>query len=184
MRKSYIVIIGIFLLLYILPLGIRPIIIPDESRYAEIPREMIASGDWIVPRLNGLRYFEKPVMGYWLNALSIKLFGENAFAVRFPSAAATGLSAFMVFLLIRRFSGGTTAATQAALIFLTSFIVFGIGTFNILDSMLAMFVTASMTSFFSPIMPILPKRTFFYCCSVCFAHLHSLQRVFWPLQFR
>jgi len=148
MRKSYIVIIGIFLLLYILPLGIRPIIIPDESRYAEIPREMIASGDWIVPRLNGLRYYEKPVMGYWLNALSIKLFGENAFAVRFPSAAATGLSAFMVFLLIRRFSGGTAAATQAALIFLTSFIVFGIGTFNILDSMLAMFVTASMTSFF------------------------------------
>ena len=148
MRKSYIVIIGIFLLLYILPLGIRPIIIPDESRYAEIPREMIASGDWIVPRLNGLRYFEKPVMGYWLNALSIKLFGENAFAVRFPSAAATGLSALMVFLLIRRFSGGTTAATQASLIFLTSFIVFGIGTFNILDSMLAMFVTASMTSFF------------------------------------
>ena len=148
MRKSYIVIIGIFLLLYILPLGIRPIIIPDESRYAEIPREMIASGDWIVPRLNGLRYFEKPVMGYWLNALSIKLFGENAFAVRFPSAAATGLSAIMVLLLIRRFSGGITAATQAALIFLTSFIVFGIGTFNILDSMLAMFVTASMTSFF------------------------------------
>ena len=148
MRKSCVVIIGIFILLYILPLGIRPIIIPDESRYAEIPREMIASGDWIVPRLNGLRYFEKPVMGYWLNALSIKLFGENAFAVRFPSAAATGLSAFMVFLLIRRFSGEIAAATLAALIFLTSFIVFGIGTFNILDSMLAVFVTASMTSFF------------------------------------
>ena len=148
MRKSCVVIIGIFILLYILPLGIRPIIIPDESRYAEIPREMIASGDWIVPRLNGLRYFEKPVMGYWLNALSIKLFGENAFAVRFPSAAATGLSAFMVFLLIRRFSGEIAAATLAALIFLTSFIVFGIGTFNILDSMMAVFVTASMTSFF------------------------------------
>jgi 4-amino-4-deoxy-L-arabinose transferase len=148
MRKSFVVIIGIFVLLYILPLGIRPIIIPDESRYAEIPREMIASGDWVVPRLNGLRYFEKPVMGYWLNALSIKLFGENAFAARFPSAAATGLSAFMIFLLVRRFSGEITAAILAALIFLTSFIVYGIGTFNVLDSMLAMFVTASMTSFF------------------------------------
>jgi 4-amino-4-deoxy-L-arabinose transferase len=148
MRKSCVVIIGIFIFLYILPLGIRPIIIPDESRYAEIPREMISSGNWIVPRLNGLRYYEKPVMGYWLDALSIRLFGENAFAVRFPSAAATGLSAFMIFLLIRRFSGEITDATLGALIFLTSFMVYGIGTFNILDSVLAMFVTASMTSFF------------------------------------
>jgi 4-amino-4-deoxy-L-arabinose transferase len=148
MRISYVAVISIFVFLYVVPLGIRPIIIPDETRYAEIPREMIASGDWIVPRLNGLRYFEKPVLGYWLNALSIELFGENAFAVRFPSAIATGLSAFIIFLLVRRFSGEITAAISAALIFLTSFIVYGIGTFNILDSILAVFVTASMASFF------------------------------------
>ena len=148
MKKSYVAAIGIFMLLYILPLGVRPIILPDESRYAEIPREMIVSGDWIVPHLDGLRYFEKPVMGYWLNALSIKLFGENAFAVRFPSAMATGISAFCIFMLACRFTGEITTATSAALIFLTSFIVYGIGTFNILDSMLAMFVTASIASFF------------------------------------
>ena len=148
MKKSYIVIIGIFLLLYILPLGVRPMIIPDETRYAEIPREMIVSGDWVVPTLNGLKYFEKPVLGYWLNAVSMKLFGENAFAVRFPSAAATGISAFMIFLLVRRFSGEIFSATLAASIFLTSFEVYGVGTFNVLDSMLAMFITVSMTSFF------------------------------------
>ena len=148
MKEAYVAVIGIFLLLYILPLGIRPIIIPDESRYAEIPREMIASGDWIVPTLNGLKYFEKPVLGYWLNAVSIKLFGENAFAVRFPSAAATGISAFMIFLLVRRFTGENFSATLAALIFLTSFEVYGVGTFNVLDSILAMFITVSMTSFF------------------------------------
>jgi 4-amino-4-deoxy-L-arabinose transferase len=148
MKKWYLTAIGIFVFLYIVPLGIRPIIIPDESRYAEIPREMIASGNWIVPKLNGLRYFEKPVLGYWLNALSIELFGEDAFAVRFPSAMATGLSAFIIFLLIRRFSGELIAGISAALIFLTSFIVYGIGTFNILDSILDMFVTASMASFF------------------------------------
>ena len=148
MKKSYVAAIGIFVFLYIVPLGIRPIIIPDESRYAEIPREMIASGNWVVPKLDGLRYFEKPVLGYWLNALSIKLFGENAFAVRFPSAMATGFSAFIILLLVRRFSGEFTAAISAALIFLTSFIVYGVGTFNVLDSMLAAFVTASIASFF------------------------------------
>ncbi len=153
MKKSYVAAFGIFVLLYIVPLGIRPIIIPDESRYAEIPREMIVSGNWVVPKLDGLRYFEKPVLGYWLNALSIELFGENAFAVRFPSAMAAGLSAFIIFLLVRRFSGELAAAIPAALIFLTSFIVYGVGTFNILDSMLAVFVTASMASFFFALAP-------------------------------
>jgi len=140
--------LGFFLLFYILPLGFRPIFIPDESRYAEIPREMIASGDWIVPHLNGLRYFEKPVLGYWLNAISIKMFGENAFAVRFPSAMATGLSAFIIFLLVRRFSNRSFLGAITAVIFLTFFEVYGVGTFNVIDSILALFVTAAMTSFF------------------------------------
>ena len=147
-RKFNLLILCFFLFFYILPLGFRPIFIPDESRYAEIPREMIASGDWIVPHLNGLRYFEKPVMGYWLNAISIKMFGENAFAVRFPSAMATGLSAFIIFLLVRRFSNRNFLGSITAVIFLTCFEVYGVGTFNVLDSMLAMFVTAAMASFF------------------------------------
>jgi 4-amino-4-deoxy-L-arabinose transferase len=147
-RKYKLLILGLFLLFYILPLGFRPIFIPDESRYAEIPREMIASGDWIVPHLNGIRYFEKPVLGYWLNALSIKLFGENAFAVRFPSAMATGLSALIIFLLVRRFLVSDFLGAITAAIFLTCFEVYGVGTFNVLDSILAMFVTGAMASFF------------------------------------
>jgi 4-amino-4-deoxy-L-arabinose transferase-like glycosyltransferase len=103
MKKSLFLITLCFLCLYILPLDIRPLVTPDEVRYAEIPREMLMSGDWIVPRLNGLLYFEKPVMGYWLNGLGIKLFGENAFAVRFFSAVSAGVSALMVFFLAFRF---------------------------------------------------------------------------------
>jgi len=137
-----------FLLAYILPLGYRPMIIPDETRYAEIPREMIATGDWIVPRLNGLRYFEKPVMGYWLDALAMLAFGENAFAARFPSAMAAALSALMVWLLMRRSGGGPTSGAIAALIFLTTFEVAGTGVFSVLDGPLAMFITMAMTAFY------------------------------------
>lgn len=146
-RKTSLLILLVFILVYLLPLGIRPMVVPDEVRYGEISREMIATGDWIVPRLNGLRYFEKPVMGYWLNGISMLAFGENAFALRFPSAIAAGLSALMVWLLIRR-SVGSDAGSMAALIFLTCFLVVGTGVFSVLDGMLAMFLTMAMASFY------------------------------------
>ena len=148
MKKTYFFLLSIFLFIYIIPLGVRPLMEPDETRYGAIPREMLGSGDYIVPKLNGLRYFEKPVMGYWLIALSMKTFGENAFAVRFPSAAATFISALTAFLLLRRFFSVNYAAVLAVLVFLTSFIVTGVGTFGVLDPTFSMFIALSMTSFF------------------------------------
>ena len=147
-RKTPILLLLGFILVYLLPLGFRPMVVPDEVRYGEISREMIATGDWIVPRLNGLRYFEKPVMGYWLNGLSMLAFGETPFAVRFPSAAAAGLSALMIGLLIRRASGSAVSGIMAPLIFLTCFLVVGTGVFSVLDGMLAMFLTMAMTAFY------------------------------------
>ena len=58
-------------------LGVRPLFNPDEGRYAEIPREMLASGDWLVPHLNGLVYIEKPPLQYWATALSYAVFGTH-----------------------------------------------------------------------------------------------------------
>jgi 4-amino-4-deoxy-L-arabinose transferase len=148
MRKCAAGVIGIFLILYILPLGWRSLAVPDETRYAEIPREMIASGDWVTPRLNGVRYFEKPVLGYWLNAASILVFGENAFAVRLPTALAAGMTALILFLLVRRFHGTSDAALLTAGAYLTTILVLALGTINILDTMLTLFLTGAMASFF------------------------------------
>ncbi|HKJ51262.1 MAG TPA: glycosyltransferase family 39 protein, partial [Gammaproteobacteria bacterium] len=58
-------------------LGYRDLIEPDEGRYAEIPREMIAAGDWLTPRLDGYKYFEKPPLQYWTTAVSFELFGQS-----------------------------------------------------------------------------------------------------------
>ena len=57
--------------------AVRPLMEPDEGRYAEIPREMWISGDWVTPRLSGLKYFEKPPLQYWATAAAYSLFGVN-----------------------------------------------------------------------------------------------------------
>lgn len=148
MKQAAILLIALYVLVYLLPLGARPLVVPDESRYAEIPREMLETGDWIVPRLNGLRYFEKPVLGYWLTALSIGAFGENAFAVRLPCALAAGLSALLVFLLARRAGRAPDEALLAAAILLTSVEFFGLGIYSVLDGPVSLFLTATLVLFF------------------------------------
>lgn len=137
-----------YLLIYILPLNLRPLAIPDESRYAEIPREMIASGDWSTPRLIGLRYFEKPVLGYWLTAASIYIFGENNFAVRLPNAIATGLSAVLIWLLMVRTGHDRRLSLFGAAVFLTVLEVYIIGTISVLDGPFSLFLTAGMVLYY------------------------------------
>jgi len=148
MKKYYFGLIFIYILIYILPLGGRPMLTPDEFRYGEIPREMIESGNWVVPKLIGVRYFEKPVLGYWLNAASIMLFGENAFAVRFSSALTTGLAALLLFFLVLKARKDPEEALLASGLFLTFGMVFGVGTFAVLDAPTMFFVSGTLVSFY------------------------------------
>jgi len=69
---------------------------PDEGRYAAIAATMQGSGDWLVPRLNGIPYWEKPPLYFWLAAGSIAIFGRSEAAVRLPSLLASGLSVLLV----------------------------------------------------------------------------------------
>lgn len=133
---------------YLAGLGLRPLLLPDEYRYAEAAREMVASGDWIVPHLDGVVYLEKPILGYWATALSLLLLGERAVAARLPSALATLCSAAIVFALVRRFGPGRGWAYAAAALFLTSVGVASLATVAVFDPLFSAGVTATLAAFF------------------------------------
>ena len=139
--------LALFTIAYLVPLGIRPLYETDEFRYAEIPREMVAGGDWVVPRLDGMRYFEKPALGYWMTASSLMLFGQTPFGVRLPVAISAGITALAIFLLVRRFIGLGTAAVVAGVL-LTSSMFYVLGCAATLDMPLTMFLTLAAVLFY------------------------------------
>jgi 4-amino-4-deoxy-L-arabinose transferase-like glycosyltransferase len=89
---------------------------PDEARYGEIAREMIDSGEWVTPRLNHVKYFEKPPLVYWATALAIVTFGPSELAVRMPTLLAGLATLLLTALLARRLYGAWTALLAAAIL--------------------------------------------------------------------
>lgn len=127
-------------------LDYRKLVRPDEGRYAEIAREMAATGDWITPRLNGIKYFEKPPLQYWATATAFKVFGVHHWTARLWPA----LTGFLGILLIG-YTGarlyGRTAGFCAALVTASSLGYVGMAHFNTLDMGLAFFMTGTLAGF-------------------------------------
>jgi 4-amino-4-deoxy-L-arabinose transferase-like glycosyltransferase len=96
-------------LMWFAPLNTPHLFEPDEGRYAEIPREMVASGDWVTPRLDAIKYFEKPALGYWATALAYKTFGQHPWTVRLWPALSGFLGLILTFALGRRLYDQRTA---------------------------------------------------------------------------
>ena len=123
-----------------------PLLEPDEGRYAEIPREMAATGDWVSPRLDGLKYFEKPPLQYWATAALYNTFGVNEWTAR---AWPSGLS-FMCLLLtwawVRRVYSEQAALAALAVQGSSSLYII-IGHLNLLDGGFTFWLTGTVLAF-------------------------------------
>jgi 4-amino-4-deoxy-L-arabinose transferase-like glycosyltransferase len=124
----------------------RPLANPDEGRYSEISREMAASGDWITPRLNGLKYFEKPPLQYWAGAIAFKVFGENESAARIYVALAGLLTMIACGYTAARLAG-FEAGVFTFLALMASPYFIGLAGVVTLDTGLTLWLTAAMCAF-------------------------------------
>ena len=147
MKKRILLLLIFMGALYLLPICFRPLMAPDEFRYAEIPREMLETGDFITPRLLSCRYFEKPPMGYWLTASSFRIFGLNVFALRIVPVLGALLSAALLGWWCLRRKLPREAAVDVAFLYLACGMVWIVGTFATLDSLFCMWITATLVFF-------------------------------------
>jgi 4-amino-4-deoxy-L-arabinose transferase-like glycosyltransferase len=99
----------LLVVLLLLLMALRPLATPDEGRYAEVGRWMWLSGDWLVQRLNGLPFFHKPPLLYWLEASAFAVLGVSVWAARAVIALHAALMAGMLWWLARAWAGEAVA---------------------------------------------------------------------------
>lgn len=130
-------------LIWFVSLGTRSLITPDEGRYATLALEMARSGDWVTPRLNGLLYFEKPVLQYWVGALAFLAFGVSDFTARLWPGVAGFLTLLAVGFTAGRLWGREAGIRALAITASTTWIV-GNSHFLTLDAGLTLFLTLAL----------------------------------------
>lgn len=147
LRRAFVPgLLALFVLAWFGTLQYRELFHPDEGRYAEIPREMAAGGDWVVPHLNGLPYLEKPPLQYWASAAIFSVVGEDEWTARLWPAL-TGLAGVLAvwFTGVRLF--GRRTGLAAALLAASTFEYVVMSQVLTLDMGLTFFLSAAVFCF-------------------------------------
>ncbi len=134
-----------FALIWFVPLGWRHLVPSDEGRYAEMAREMFLTGDWITPRYNGYKYFEKPPLQTWANALTFAWFGIGEWQARLYTAL-TGFAGVLLAGYTGRRLFGPAAGFAAALVLGSAPYWSLMGHFNTLDMGLSFWMELTLSS--------------------------------------
>lgn len=147
MTRFFLPVISIVIFMSFFRLGSTTLFDVDEAVFAEAAKEMVESGNWITPTYNGENRYDKPILFYWLMAVSYKIFGINEFAARFPSAMASLLLVLSVFFFVRH-SINESNAFYTAISLVLSVYIFIYSHAAVTDMTLTLFITLSLFSFY------------------------------------
>ena len=136
----------VLLALWYVPLCMVPLQEPDEGRYAEIPREMLATGDFVMPHLNGTLYLDKPPLYYWLTAAAMRALGRNEFSCRFWSAT-LGLATILAVVILGTDLRDRRTGALAGIILASSPLFAFPAHLNTIDLTVSFFITLTLACF-------------------------------------
>ncbi|PTX98630.1 glycosyltransferase family 39 protein [Opitutus sp. ER46] len=145
-RRDLLCLTVAFAILFFFRLGTSPLANPDEGRYAEIAREMVVSGDWVTPRLNGVNYFEKPPLVYWVTAVGLSLFGDGEWVARVAPALFALGGVLLTYAATRRLYG-RWPGIAAAVVLGTSLFYYIMGRSLFLDMSVSVLMSATLFCF-------------------------------------
>lgn len=131
---------------WLITIQIRPMLDPDEGRYAEIPREMATTGDWVTPRLDGLKYFEKPALQYWATAALYTVVGLSNWSSRLWTVGLGFMCLPLIYAWLTRLYDRRAAVAAVAILAMSPY--FGIiGHLDLLDAGFTFWMCATVFAF-------------------------------------
>lgn len=137
---------GLLFIFYTFWLGGYPLFTPDEGRYSEVAREMIATGDYITPRVNGVAFLDKPILHYWLQTIALSLFGLKEWAARIFPALSGVLGCIVTYICGRRLFDRRTGLVSA-IILATTPLYFASAHYANIDLEVAVLVSCTLLFF-------------------------------------
>ena len=145
-RTAWVAVAAFIAIAWFSALDTRVLEHPDEGRYGEIAREMAVTGDYLTPRLNGLKYFEKPPLQYWFTAAAYKLFETDEWSTRLAAVAGGFatilLVGFTLARLVSPLAGAFAAMTMASFV-----LAIGMSHFATLDAFFTGWLTLALCAF-------------------------------------
>ncbi|MGB3288385.1 MAG: glycosyltransferase family 39 protein [Burkholderiaceae bacterium] len=148
--------------------GLYPLLLPDEGRYVGVAWNMLSANDYAVPRLDGLPFFHKPPLFYWLTALSLNVFGVNEWAARLASVLGATLTVTAMFWFLKAQLDRRVAAL-AAFILMSAPLLFGASHYANLDMTVAGIITATVIAGATAVFRLEQGRAYRACLALTYA---------------